>query len=820
MCIAMIPAFVFADEAPETFSGKIVVICTGNVNGDIDFYETVSAYKQYYESNGATVILADAGNYMYGSKYASFDRGNSVVSIMDTTGYDIVGMGKADFAYAGAQAGLYHPNIVEKFKSFAALFYSGEDFATGMKPIATTVTNESAAAYKYESSAAVSGVGFVSVTDPEAANVEYVDCNNKSTVAGLAFASGDAMYNAVNSAAGAFDEEPVICISNTDVDENKLTECDYVFEITGSAAAAKAVVIDADGKIETVSLTEGTADKDVVSAIETVKNNEDVKSAVTSDVDVKGSQESVRSAETAIGNLATDAIAWYAKQSGNPVNDFIKTNSIDYDNVIGLWNGGNLRAEIKQGDVTRVDIKDVIPFPNWVAVAKVNGAQLLEVLETGTQNIPGPAFPQVSGIKYTVKAYEAYDAGEAYGSDWYIAKSINRVEIESVNGKPFDPNATYAIVSSDKLLGGMDAYYMFKGNTEIYPGVIEKYSSMSGVATAAEAINQYVQNGLGGKITNKYAKTEGRITIIDKAPVEPDDAVPRIAGATRYDTATEAAKKFMELNKVNKLDTVIVACGSNYPDALTGSYLAKEKNAPIILVDAGTESKIASFIKDNLNENGQVYLLGGTGAVSARFEESIKTVAGNDNVKRLGGANRYDTNLMILNEAGVTKEDILVCAGNGYADSLSASATGLPIMLVGSALTQNQKDFIADIESENAYAVGGEAVVSKNVMSEIKSAGISNTDRIAGKNRYLTSVAVADRFFKGSKSVVLAYAQNFPDGLSGGPIAISIKAPLILVSNASSGDAKTWCNAQDCKKVVVMGGTTLISDKVAKSMIK
>ena len=84
-----------------------------------------------------------------------------------------------------------------------------------------------------------------------------------------------------------------------------------------------------------------------------------------------------------------------------------------------------------------------------------------------------------------------------------------------------------------------------------------------------------------------------------------------------------------------------------------------------------------------MNENGTIYILGGTGVVTQRFAESL----GKYSVKRLAGSDRYETNQAILNEAGVSKQDILVCSGKDFADSLSASGTGEPILLVGDQMS-------------------------------------------------------------------------------------------------------------------------------------
>ena len=98
--------------------------------------------------------------------------------------------------------------------------------------------------------------------------------------------------------------------------------------------------------------------------------------------------------------------------------------------------------------------------------------------------------------------------------------------------------------------------------------------------------------------------------------------VVRFAGDTRYDTALNTADALKKNAWVSiKFSYIIVADGNNYPDALAGSYLAKVKNAPLILVDrsVASEEVIGGYIKKNLEAKGTVYLLGGKDVVTERF---------------------------------------------------------------------------------------------------------------------------------------------------------------------------------------------------------
>lgn len=293
----------------------------------------------------------------------------------------------------------------------------------------------------------------------------------------------------------------------------------------------------------------------------------------------------------------------------------------------------------------------------------------------------------------------------------------------------------------------------------------------------------------------------------------------RTYGADRYDTSISAANLMKKSLGVSKFDNIVVASGEDYPDALSGSYLAKMKNAPVYLVSRSNEEKIKNQIVANLNSGGTVYILGGTGAVSTSFEHKLKNAG--IVYSRLGGSTRYDTNLAILKTAGTpTGEDILICSSNGYADSLSASAVGKPIMIVGNSLTAAQKTYLSSLKPEHIYLIGGMGAVNRQIASQCRSYS-SFVIRIAGDDRYTTSVNVAKSFFsETNQSAVLAYALNFPDGLSGSSVAASMGAPIILTSGSSYNDAVSYGNERKVNQGVVLGGPTLITDSVKNRIIK
>ena len=220
------------------------------------------------------------------------------------------------------------------------------------------------------------------------------------------------------------------------------------------------------------------------------------------------------------------------------------------------------------------------------------------------------------------------------------------------------------------------------------------------------------------------------------------------------------------------------------------------------------------YINENVKAGGTVYLLGGEGVVSKAFEDSLK---GYD-VVRLGGANRYETNMNILREAGVSSGDeVLVCSATSFADSLSASAVGKPILLVNKSLYQEQIDLLEELGCDSFYLIGGTGAVTDTVKGQLDKIG--NVERVAGVNRYETSMAIAKKFFAdGSSTVVIASGNDYPDGLTGGPLAMALDAPLFLVNDKNTNYAAEYAQTADVDTVTVVGGTGAVSETAVKNI--
>lgn len=241
-----------------------------------------------------------------------------------------------------------------------------------------------------------------------------------------------------------------------------------------------------------------------------------------SEVLLYGADDAARKGETNLGDFWADALRWFAV-SGK-INEYFEEDDVaagitaldvDADHVVALWNGGNLRADIEIGKFNAEKLAEVLPYPNKAAVVYMTGAELVEALEAASQGLPYSeetaaacaSLMQVSGLTYSVDTSKEYDKGEAYGDNWFAAASLSRVTIEDVNGQPFDPEAVYAVITSNANFNGMDSSYVFKAAAEA-----NEHSTIT-TAVVRDIVWMYLSEELNNVIGESYAEPQGRLTL-------------------------------------------------------------------------------------------------------------------------------------------------------------------------------------------------------------------------------------------------------------------------------------------------------------------
>jgi putative cell wall-binding protein len=278
----------------------------------------------------------------------------------------------------------------------------------------------------------------------------------------------------------------------------------------------------------------------------------------------------------------------------------------------------------------------------------------------------------------------------------------------------------------------------------------------------------------------------------------------RLAGDDRYDTMKDiiigaGAGTFTADNT----DTVIVADGTNFPDALAASGLAGVTGAPVVLTTPDALSAQAEEVIQALQPS-TIYIAGGKGSVSEAVEASLKALVGDPTaVIRSAGPDRAATALDIYAKgkvAGAWGTTAVIADGMNYPDALSISPISFlakaPIFLStpDEGLTANAvtalKAAIADGSITRVLIVGGIGSVPDSVKTQL---GYATTDtalftRLGGATRYETSVLIAQYATQNLPGVnyqhiAVATGSNYPDALAGGAFAGKKGTVLLLVDD-------------------------------------
>ena len=535
MTLTLLVSSAWADE-PKPLDGKTVILHTNDVHGSIELYAKVAAMKDDYEAQGAQVILADAGDYSQGTVYVSVNKGKDAVTMMNAAGYDVATIGNHEFDYGYAQ-------LKSNLNS------------AGFKVVCANVLQDGSPVFDAYTMINKGGVqvAFVGLETPEAQTKA-----NPALIQGLTFLAGDEMYAAVQTqvdAARTAGADIVIVLTHLGVDSSsepntsydlykKVHDIDFIIDghshtvmtkgpegepiqSTGTALNNIGVITidnatkkiesnelipiwhteEVDGKEVTVydyTKSDATVANDAKAIIDPIDADYDKKFAESA-VDLNGAKApGNRTEETNLGDLITDAMMWAIKT---------KAPGVDMNNAVAITNGGGIRAAIAKGDITKKDVNTVLPFGNTLAVVYVKGSELLEALEVSTYCTPKSlgGFPQFAGMEVELNTACEYDANDTTypGSTYFGPKSINRITIKTVNGKAFDKDATYAVITNNFLAAGGDTYYAFAAaQTQFDTGL-----------PLDEILMEYITVELNGVVTDKYAAPQGRLTIVNNPPV-------------------------------------------------------------------------------------------------------------------------------------------------------------------------------------------------------------------------------------------------------------------------------------------------------------
>ncbi|MGL5675058.1 MAG: bifunctional metallophosphatase/5'-nucleotidase [Cellulosilyticaceae bacterium] len=458
---------------------ELTIFHTNDTHGNVEDdggstigFGKMSSYIESYKASNPNVIVLDAGDMFQGAPFANVEQGHSLVSIVNQVGYDAMAVGNHEFDYSA-----------DNLKTIEAkINYS---------MLAANVYKEGALAFKPYIVKEIEGVkvGIFGMATPETAYKTH-----PNNVAGYEFK--DPIVVAKEMVATLTTEEQVdviVMVGHMGVDEGAPTSVEIAEAVEGIDVIVdghshtkleegmmvgetlivstgekfgnigKVELVIEEGKVTTKEATlvsyemvkEVVPNAAITEAIARVKAEQEVALAEVvgeTKVDLVGEREVVRTGESNLGQLMTDAML---KETGAQ---------------IAMTNGGGIRASIPAGKITKKQLVTVFPFANTVMVKELSGADVVAALEHGVSKYPeqNGAFAHVAGITFTL------DASKEAGS---------RVSNVKVAGKALEMDAYYTVATNDFVAVGGDGYEMFKA----YPIKAEVNTLMDILLGAIEA---------------------------------------------------------------------------------------------------------------------------------------------------------------------------------------------------------------------------------------------------------------------------------------------------------------------------------------------
>ena len=289
--------------------------------------------------------------------------------------------------------------------------------------------------------------------------------------------------------------------------------------------------------------------------------------------------------------------------------------------------------------------------------------------------------------------------------------------------------------------------------------------------------------------------------------------VSRINGKNRIDTSIQIAKSYIKSSEF-----AILANQNNFPDSLSATVLSKKYNAPILLTDAKTADK--GLIQEIKRLQTKYFVkIGGEKSISNKVANQL--LPKGSKVRSFKGSDRYATNAEIIKEYK-DADTCIIASGENFADSLSigafATKNGYPIVLVQkNKINDVTKKALKNTKIKKCYIVGGENSVSKSLEKELPQV----IERIAGNDRYETSLKIADKFYKDAEGAYLASGEVFADSLAINPIAAKFNVPLILTPKDKLPQ-KTLEYLEKSKiiQVAIIGGEKTVSKEIQQELAK
>lgn len=472
----------------KTRTSDIAILYTGDVHCAVDEnigYAGLAAYKNKLISEGCEVMLVDSGDSIQGESIGSFSKGESIITLMNTLGYNAMALGNHEFDYGGIEQLNKLAEVAEfpflsvnlrstqtntsVFDSYTIVERDGVKIAFVGVSTPTTITSSTPAYFMDDNGEFI--FDFMADSDGQMLWTAVQDSVDEARESGADYIVALTHLGIGASSSPFTSGELIEHTSGIDVvldgHSHSVIECERVKNKDGdwvllSATGTKLehiglLMLDKEGNISTGLLSNSIdGDAEITSMIDSIKSEySELLNTVTAHLETSLTTDDpetgiriVRVAETNLGDLCADAYRYAG------------------DADIGFINGGGIRASLTEGDITYGDILSVNPFGNLLCKVSVTGQTILDALEFGARKLPedNGGFLQVSGITYEININIESSVKTDDNGLFVSVEGEYRVQNVTVGGEPLLLDKEYTLVSHNYMVKNLgDGYTMFSG---------------------------------------------------------------------------------------------------------------------------------------------------------------------------------------------------------------------------------------------------------------------------------------------------------------------------------------------------------------------
>jgi len=388
-----------------------------------------------------------------------------------------------------------------------------------------------------------------------------------------------------------------------------------------------------------------------------------------------------------------------------------------------------------------------------------------------------------------VTAVVTFPSGWSAGDELeaVVAGSEGRYFLISGTGTPPNGNPSIELSSTDTAFAG-GAVTVAAGGFEAGETVTIGLHSASARAVSLGTLTADGSGKISGSVylptslaTGSYrvwagAKVIDYLLVNSPLTIGAKPSTDRIAGVNRYETGVQVAQRVEPFTSGGR---VYLASGVAFPDALGAGPLAAHFDGAVLLTNPTSLSPAVKAELERLKP-AEVVVIGGDTAVSPEVFAVVNGLGFPHTTERIAGANRYETNRLIIDDVFPTATTAYISTGANFPAALAAGPAAIKedgvVVLVNGAnpsLDAATLALLDGLDLTDIRIVGGPTTVSPGIESQLSGLYPGHTVRLAGSDRYSTAALIVGAAWPdGAPEAILTSGVNFPDALGAGALGI------------------------------------------------